>query len=148
MAQEPQQKLTAIYLEDDPAQAHLLARMLGLIDYMQVELQHFSRPERALAPLLSGKVDLLFLDYHLGAEQSGLDVLRYLRENKYEGPIVMLTSRDDGMLVQSFLSYGADAYLNKAELDPARIASTIQVAMRVPHKLTPRILKDRQRALD
>jgi len=137
--------IRAIYLDDDAGQAHLLARLLGKIDWLDADLHHFSRPDRALAVLLAGEADLVFLDHHLGVPESGLDVLRNLREGGFEGPIIMLTNRDDDALVQAYQWHGADAYLCKSDLDPARIASTIQVARTHPHRSTPRILKDKNR---
>ena len=138
-------QLKAIYLDDDAGQAHLLARMLGKIDWLEADLHHYTRADRAQTALLSGHADLLFLDYHLGAVESGLDVLRELREGGFDGPIIMLTNRDDESLVASFHWHGADAYLNKSEIEPGRVASTIQVAMTLPHRTAPRILKDRNR---
>ncbi|MAB77923.1 MAG: hypothetical protein CMJ89_01100 [Planctomycetes bacterium] len=137
--------IKAIYLDDDAGQAHLLARFLGKIDWLDADVHHYTRPDRALAALLSGKGDLLFLDHHLGTAESGLDVLKELREGGYDGPIIMLTNRDDDMLVMNFHWHGADAYLCKSDLDPARIASTIQVALTLPHRTSPRILKDQNR---
>ncbi len=137
--------LKAIYLDDDAGQAHLLARMLGKVEWLDADLHHYTRPDRALAALLAGKADLLFLDHHLGTPESGLDVLKGLREGGYDGPIIMLTNRDDESLVMNFHWHGADAYLCKSDLDATRVASTIQVALTLPHRLSPRILKDKNR---
>jgi len=137
--------LKAIYLDDDAGQAHLLARMLGKVECLDADLHHYTRPDRALAALLAGKADLLFLDHHLGTPESGLDVLKGLREGGYDGPIIMLTNRDDESLVMNFHWHGADAYLCKSDLDATRVASTIQVALTLPHRLSPRILKDKNR---
>jgi len=137
--------IKAIYLDDDAGQAHLLARLLGKIDWLDADLHHYTRPDRALAVLLSGKADLLFLDHHLGTAESGLDVLKDLRAGGYDGPIVMLTNRDDESLVKSFHWHGADAYLCKSDLETSCIASTIQVALTLPHRMSPRILKDANR---
>lgn len=138
--------LKAIYLDDDAGQAHLLARLLGKIEWLEADLHHYTRPDRALAALLSGRADLLFLDHHLGTPESGLDVLKELRDGGYEGPIIMLTNRDDEALVKSYHWHGADAYLCKSDLDTGHVASTIRVALTLPHRLSPRILKDKDRS--
>ena len=124
-------------MDDDTGQAHLLARILSMVDWVDVDLHHYSKPELALAPLLGGRVDLLFLDHYLGTAKNGLDVLVYLREAGYEGPVVM-----------QFLHNGADAYLCKSDLDPARISAVMRVALTRPHRIsTPRILKADDRGL-
>jgi len=140
--------LQAIFLDDDTGQAHLLARILSMVDWVDVDLHHYSKPELALAPLLGGRVDLLFLDHYLGSAKNGLDVLVYLREAGYEGPVVMLTNTDDEQLVNQFLHNGADAYLCKSDLDPARISAVMRVALTRPHRSSlPRILKAEDRGL-
>lgn len=144
----PTTHLKAIFLDDDAGQAHLLARLLAKIEWLEADLHHYTRPDRALAALLAGEADLLFLDHHLGVAESGLDVLKQLREGGYEGPIIMLTNRDDDTLVMSFQWHGADAYICKSDLDPARISSTIKVALTLPHRLSPRILKDSNRTFN
>ena len=44
-----------------------------------------------------------------------------------------------------FLRYGADAYVSKRDLDPPRLREAIRVALTLPHKLVPQILKERNR---
>jgi len=140
--------LHAMFLDDDTGQAHLLARILGMLDWADVDLHHFSKPEMALAPLVGGKIDLLFLDHHLGGRRNGLDVLIDLREAGFDGPIVMLTNRDEEALVKQYLVNGADAYLCKSQLDVGRISSVMRIAMTRPHRnTTPRILKAEDRGL-
>ena len=136
----PKRHLKAIYLDDDAGQAHLLARHLAKLESMDVDLSHYSRPEKALVKLLAREADLLFLDHHLGAGKTGLDVLKYLREAGFEGPIIMVTNREDVALVAEFLRHGADAYVPKGDLN--QVSTAIQVALVTPHKKKPRILND------
>jgi DNA-binding response OmpR family regulator len=134
--QDRRKFLKAILLDDDAAQAYLLARMLSQIDWLDCDLSHYTQPEDTTADLLCDKADLLSLDHHLGGTETGLDVLRSLREAGVTTPIVMLTGRDDDELISDFERNGADAYLSKSDLDPGRIGATIRVALTRPHRAT------------
>ena len=134
--------LHAILLDDDAEQAYLLARFLESLESFKVELTHFTTTERAMSELMIQKADLVFLDHYRGDGQTGLDLLRTLRDFGFDGAIVMLTGSDDAGLVANFRRYGADAYVCKSDLDPAKLESTIQIALMLPHKAVPRLVLD------
>lgn len=132
----PKSPLTAILLDDDPSEAYLLGRMLEEAD-RDVELIHHATPEAAKADLFRGKVDLIFLDHHLADDRTGLELLKELRSSGFQGAVVMLTGSDEASLIDDFQRHGADAYINKADLDQARVLRVIDVALRLPHNLVP-----------
>ena len=61
---------------------------------------------------LSGIYDIIILDIML-PKLSGLDILRKLRQEKLDTPILMLTARSDVEDKITGLDYGADDYLTK-----------------------------------
>lgn len=134
--------LHAILLDDDAEQAYLLARFLESLESFKVDLTHFTTTERAMSELMIQKADLVFLDHYLGDGQTGLELLRTLRDFGFDGAIVMLTGSDDAGLVANFRRYGADAYVCKSDLDPATLESTIQIALMLPHKAVPKLVLD------
>ena len=132
--------LTAILLDDDAEQAYLLARFLEQIQSAKVQLTHYTTTERAMAELLLQRADLVFLDHYLGEGETGLDLLRSLRDFGFGGAIVMLTGSDEPGLIANFRRYGADAYICKSDLDPAELERTIHIALMLPHKDAPRLV--------
>lgn len=142
---QAKQPLTALLLDDDVSHAYLLSRSLAEIEDFQVDLIHFTTSERAMSDLLTQKADIVFLDHYLAEGQTGLELLRSLRDFGFDGGIVMLTGSDDDRLIADFRRYGADAYLCKSDLEAGRLSEVIQVAMNLPHRLAPRLLLDEGR---
>ena len=57
--------------------------------------------------------DLAFLDYDLGSDKTGLDVLRLIRERGWRCLAVMLSDLDDGETVNTCLGAGACGFIPK-----------------------------------
>lgn len=66
----------------------------------------------ALEQVQAGGVDLLVLDLGLG-DMDGFDVLRYLRAEGYELPVIVLTARSSVTDTVTGLESGADDYMAK-----------------------------------
>lgn len=66
----------------------------------------------ALEQVQAGGVDLLVLDLGLG-DMDGFDVLRYLRTEGYELPVIVLTARSSVTDTVTGLESGADDYMAK-----------------------------------
>lgn len=72
--------------------------------------------------------DLILLDLNLGEEQ-GSDVLLALRQQGYQGKIVILTVSDSQDDAQRLLDLGADGYLLK-DIEPESLIPALQDALR------------------
>lgn len=68
--------------------------------------------EAALESVEAGGVDLLVLDLGLG-DMDGFEVLRYLRAEGYELPVIVLTARSSVTDTVTGLESGADDYMAK-----------------------------------
>ncbi|UZN02288.1 response regulator transcription factor [Cellulomonas sp. S1-8] len=68
--------------------------------------------EAALERVETGGVDLLVLDLGLG-DMDGFDVLRFLRAEGYELPVIVLTARSSVTDTVTGLESGADDYMAK-----------------------------------
>ncbi|MBO3088432.1 response regulator transcription factor [Cellulomonas dongxiuzhuiae] len=68
--------------------------------------------EAALEHVEAGGVDLLVLDLGLG-DMDGFDVLRFLRAEGYELPVIVLTARSSVTDTVTGLESGADDYMAK-----------------------------------
>lgn len=63
--------------------------------------------------LKSGSYDLLFLDFQLGEGGTGLDVLKWIRQQEIAIHTVMLSAQDDKETVFACISEGASGFVSK-----------------------------------
>jgi len=72
--------------------------------------------------LLGEKVyDLLFLDFNLGHDKSGLDVLHWIREHEIGIHTVMLSAQDDRDTVLECIKAGASGFISKSSNSAADV---------------------------
>ncbi|MGN6646229.1 MAG: response regulator [Cytophaga sp.] len=64
-----------------------------------------------------GGVDCIFLDYHL-PKMNGLEVLRKIRSEGIDTPVIMLTGQKDEHTIVQLLKDGANDYISKSDLSP------------------------------
>lgn len=106
---------TVLLVEDDPAISEPLARALGREGY---DTRTHSTGRGALSNL--AQVDLLILDLGL-PDMDGLDVIREIRSQGSDVPILVLTARTDEVDIVVGLDAGADEYVTK----PFRLAELL-----------------------
>ncbi|MFF0448226.1 response regulator transcription factor [Streptomyces sp. NPDC004609] len=111
--------------EDDEKQAELVRRYLER-DGHTVTLVHDGRA--AVESVRHRAPDLLVLDVMM-PRTDGLDVLRILRAEKYELPVLMLTARstEDDLLLG--LDLGADDYMTKP-YSPRELMARVRTLLR------------------
>jgi DNA-binding response OmpR family regulator len=68
--------------------------------------------QEAIDKLRAGGVDLMLLDINM-PEKSGIDVLRFLKENSIQCRVIMLTGRIGFSIATESLKLGADEYITK-----------------------------------
>ncbi|WP_430784848.1 response regulator transcription factor [Virgibacillus flavescens] len=90
----------------------------------------------AIKKVRSSHFDLIILDLML-PEMSGLDVCRYLRENRIDIPILMLTAKDDEVDKILGLELGADDYLTKPFSPKEVVARTRAIIRRTGESRKP-----------
>lgn len=95
--------------EDDAYLAEAIVLMLKNLSY---QVEHCSTCSQTLHALSMSEFSLLILDLSLPDGFSG-HVLKYLRSNKYQLPIMILTALDDIDTKLQLLNDGADDYIVK-----------------------------------
>ena len=120
-----ERSMRVLIIEDDRMLARLVERMLGEAGYaVDVTRSADEGRERALA----GQYDAILLDLEL-PDRSGLEVVRALRREGREVPVLIMTGRDDDEDIVKGLDAGADDYLLKpvsAEVLKARLRAAVR----------------------
>ncbi len=74
--------------------------------------------------------DCIFLDYQMPG-QDGLVLLRQLRHQDVQIPIIMLTGQGDEQIAVELMKAGASDYLSKAMVSPERLEQSLRNAVRL-----------------
>ena len=105
-------KLTILVIDDNPADAGLLRRLVEKIAEFDVDFIHCLNEAEGKEALRKKDVACLFLDYQLG-EMSGLDVLSSIRDLGYDFPVIMLTGAGNESVAVEAMKRGANDYMAK-----------------------------------
>ncbi|MDX2001074.1 MAG: response regulator [Chitinophagales bacterium] len=131
-----QEKTYSIYLVDDDAK-HLLLLKEHLVKHLPYSLnvKTFTSGEEVLQQLDS-KPDIIILDYYFdgaGAGASdGVDILKKIRNQKPEIPVVMMSHADKIEVAVTCYDYGAKDYIIKNE---TAYAKALLVVRNIIHEL-------------
>jgi len=118
----------ALVVEDNPADAFMLNKVLGRIPEAQFETTQVERLEDALASLAVASHDVVLLDLGLPDSQ-GADTVTRLRQSQPGVPVVVLTGLDDEAVGISAVQSGAQDYLVKGSLTPSALGRSIRYAI-------------------
>ena len=105
-------EITVLIVEDDPDQAALAERRLGLAGYkIRVAGTHRGFIDNLRA---HGVPDVVFLDVEL-PDGDGFDILVYMRTHRSLAllPVIMLTAKNEPKDIRKGLLLGADGYIPK-----------------------------------
>jgi two-component system phosphate regulon response regulator PhoB len=109
---KPPREIAVLLVEDDPEQAELASRQLGVAGYqVRVADSHLA----FLAALRDhGVPDAILLDVQL-PDGDGFDLLNYVRHDSRLAlvPVIMFTAQGDLQQIRMGLALGADGYLPK-----------------------------------
>jgi len=100
--------LKVLIVDDEPPIRRLLRAGLGTQGYQTLDAPN----AKAALDLMSDKPDLVILDLGL-PDMQGLDLLRQIRAQREDVPIVVLSSRGDETAKVEALDLGADDYVTK-----------------------------------
>ncbi|HTU24635.1 MAG TPA: ATP-binding protein, partial [Pirellulales bacterium] len=120
----PEQQIKIVVADDDPGDVELLSRRIQQLAEWQPVLTHVREPAALRELLTRVEADVVFIDVNLGPD-SGIEVLKRLREAGELTPIVMLTGQGGESIVKECLLSGADDYLNKNALDVSTLRRTL-----------------------
>jgi GAF domain-containing protein/DNA-binding response OmpR family regulator len=125
----PSDRPTRILLiEDNPADARLLQKMLAEAKRFPFELEQADRLSAGLERLAGDDIDVVLLDLSL-PDSRGLDTFTRALVQAPHTPIVVLSGLDDEKLAVEAVRAGAQDYLAKAEVDGNLLARSIRYAI-------------------
>jgi DNA-binding response OmpR family regulator len=119
---------TILLVDDEPAITDNLAPLLRRAGF-EVVVAHDG--DQALTRLRAGAPDLVVLDVLLPGKD-GRAVLRQVRQERREVPIILLTQVGESAERAMALEEGADDYLNKP-FDPHELVARIRAVLRRGH---------------
>ncbi len=116
------QPVTIIMIEDDEGHARLIERNIRRSG-VNNEIVPFSNGTAAVNYLFGrdgtgldhrGRALLILLDLNL-PDMSGIDILRWVKENRYlkTAPVVVLTTTDDSQEIKRCYDLGCNVYITK-----------------------------------
>ncbi len=125
------ESLRILVVEDDPAQAYVQQRLLGVTGEEGGSAGAVVRAStlgEALELLRTDVFDVILLDLML-PDSSGLETVDAVRKPAGDAAIVVLTSLHDEEVALDALARGAQDYLFKAELDSRRLRRALRYAI-------------------
>ncbi len=132
-----------LLIDDDREEFVLLRGFLGVIG-KRLSLDWEPNYDRGLAALLRGEHDLCLIDYRLGEDRSGLDLLQEAKLKGIRIPLVLLTAVFDTAVDLQAMKAGAADYLVKSQFGPDQLERSVRYAIertRVMEELKEQIAK-------
>lgn len=126
MEQKPELRLLAI--DDDDGDLALLRRLVAKLPGWEVELETCSVVREGIELLAQREVDVLLLDYDLGAVD-GVTLLRTLQAAGDVPPAILWTGRRDDETRERALETGFGCVLRKHQVDVERLGEAIETAL-------------------
>jgi two-component system nitrate/nitrite response regulator NarL len=110
-----------VYIIDD----HALFRngLISLFESRKIHAKAAASPEQGLAEIPTLLLDIILLDLRMPS-MSGVKVLKALKEQDEQTPIVMLTTSTEEHDLRDCLKYGAQGYLLK-DMDPDELVNAL-----------------------
>jgi signal transduction histidine kinase len=115
-------------IDDNPSDLEILRRLIRKIPEWTVEITTCTEAMEGLALLEQRPVDVVLVDYRLGAI-NGIQLLEVIRRTGFQGSIVVLTGQGDERLAAEAMRAGAADYVPKADLSVANLRKTIDHAL-------------------
>jgi DNA-binding response OmpR family regulator len=121
-------KFDILVIDDDEPDVEILRRLLGEIQGWRIKLLACKDAETGRAEAARCKVDLIFLDYLLGAE-TGLEIFQAIRKDGCFLPVIMLTGHGSEEIAVEAMKAGVSDYLVKGRITPESLRLVISNAL-------------------
>jgi DNA-binding NarL/FixJ family response regulator len=126
-----------LVVEDDFGDYDAVARALRKMDHFEAKATRAKTLEAARRLIADTAYDVYLIDYNLGAE-SGARLLQELGGRSSRGVCILLTGLIDRDVHEIALRAGAIGCINKADLSPSLLETTIRYAL-YTHRLEAQI---------
>jgi len=123
------EELAVLAIDDDREDLAILDHHLRNMVGVRVKVALFDRPEEGLKALAAGRYDVVFLDYQLGPECTGLEVFQRVRALGVDAPVILLTDQGDEELAVNCLHAGMDDYMPKGAASNKSLRRSISNAV-------------------
>ncbi len=128
-------EIRILLIEDDPAYARLIERMLGMSP-VGFHVTVADRLTSALSELYKGRFNLILTDLNL-PDISGLDTIDALRSVEKSLPIIVLTGNEEEGITQQAVKCGAQLCLRKADIETKTLLDAMHQAVRISRDSSP-----------
>jgi DNA-binding response OmpR family regulator len=117
-----------LLIEDEHAVRGLYAELLANAGY---EVDQAPDGDVGFDKIKNTSWDLLLLDIMLPGTD-GLKMLRDIQQDPTlkKGPIVVISNLNSEHIIREAISFGADTYLVKSDIDPDKIVSTVKEVLK------------------
>ena len=104
----------SVLLVEDEGLTRAAMKSLILASEPQLSIDEADGVDQAMSRIESKPYDLVFLDYRLRGDQTGLDLLKWMKERDHEVHCIMLSNQDDRDTVFECIKNGACGFISKA----------------------------------
>lgn len=119
-------KYTILLVEDDEDDFILLETLLKNAENIEFVIDWVDKYEVALSHIQKVKPDILLVDYNLCCEHTGAELVREIKEQGLEVPVVLITGQDKEAIGDELVNQLFDGYIHKSNLTPDVLTETIQ----------------------
>ncbi|MEM6597041.1 MAG: response regulator [Cyanobacteria bacterium P01_C01_bin.69] len=114
--------IAVLLVEDNFSDTKMVEALFSSSDLAKPTLHHAGKFQEALSMLRESRYDLVLLDLHL-PDGEGLNLIKQLKQQVPEIPVVVLTDDQDDSLAVKALHEGAQDYVLKSDtFSPTRLA--------------------------
>lgn len=124
-----EEPLKILIVDDDQVDRMTVRRALTKAGVPTVVVEASNGSTMTMA-LQQQSFDCIFLDYQMPG-QDGLVLLRQLRHQDIQIPIIMLTGQGDEQIAVELMKAGASDYLSKAMVSPERLEQSLRNVVRL-----------------
>lgn len=124
-------RLNILLVEDDDDDAYLIQDLMREVSIRPTpKIHHVPDGGSALSEIEARNFDICIFDFRLG-QQNGIDLLKEVRSQGCEAPIIFLTGQGDQETAVQAMKSGATDYLVKNDLSPETLFQSIRHATKL-----------------
>jgi diguanylate cyclase (GGDEF)-like protein/PAS domain S-box-containing protein len=114
--------INLLIVDDDRFIRRSISRMLGRVEMLKI----FEAEDRSTVfEIIRGNtIDCILMDYYM-ADITGLELMRLLKEDSINIPVIMLTGQGDEELATAIMKAGAYDYISKKRLSEQDFSETL-----------------------